>query len=113
MRQKRVVTKTQHSHVRASLKTQPIYSNIEHVIKRFSFAADEQLIVMTLDFLTPSLVANSVIATQVLQAMCKFPDVQKKVQDEIDNVVGQGCLPRLDDRLKYVNSELFPCLPAC
>lgn len=62
--------------------------------------SDEQLIVMTLDFLTPSLVANSVAVTQVLQALCAFPNVQKKVQDEIDHVVGQGCLPALDDRIK-------------
>lgn len=55
---------------------------------------------MTLDFLTPSLVANSVAVTQVLQALCTFPDVQKKVQDEIDHVVGQGRLPALDDRIK-------------
>lgn len=57
---------------------------------------------MTLDFLTPSLVANSVIVTQVLQVLCQFQDVQKKVQDEIDHVIGQGTLPTLDDRVKYV-----------
>lgn len=55
---------------------------------------------MTLDFLTPSLVANSVAVTQVLQVLCKFPEVQKRIQDEIDNVVGQGTMPCLDDRVK-------------
>lgn len=65
----------------------------------------EQLIVMTLDFLTPSLVANSVVVTQVLQALCAFPEVQRKCQKEIDHVVGQGCLPRLDDRINLPYTE--------
>jgi len=65
----------------------------------------EQLIVMALDFITPSLVANSAAVTQVLQALCAFPEVQKKIQDEIDHVVGQGCLPELDDRINLSYTE--------
>lgn len=53
------------------------------------------------DFMAPPLVANSMQTTQILQVLCARPDVQKKIQDEIDHVVGQGCLPRLDDRIKY------------
>lgn len=34
--------------------------------------------------------------------MCLDPEVQRKVQNEIDRVVGQGRLPTLDDRIKWV-----------
>ena len=33
-----------------------------------------------------------------LLAMLLFPDVQKRVQEEIDSVVGSDRLPTLDDR---------------
>jgi cytochrome P450 len=34
--------------------------------------------------------------------MLNFPDVQRKVQEELDRVVGQDRLPGLDDKAKYV-----------
>lgn len=39
-------------------------------------------------------------------AMTLYPDVQKKLQAELDNVVGAGRLPTLQDRpnLPYVNA---------
>lgn len=37
---------------------------------------------------------------QLMQVFCEYPEVQQRVQDEIDNVVGQGCLPRLDHRVE-------------
>lgn len=36
-----------------------------------------------------------------MQRLILEPDVQKKIQNEIDDVVGQGRLPTLDDRIKY------------
>lgn len=36
-----------------------------------------------------------------MQRLILQPDVQKKIQNEIDEVVGQGRLPTLDDRIKY------------
>ncbi|EPQ58584.1 cytochrome P450 [Gloeophyllum trabeum ATCC 11539] len=49
-------------------------------------------------------------------AMCLFPEVQKKVQCEVDSVVGRARLPNYDDReaLPYVEAvckELFRWLP--
>lgn len=48
--------------------------------------------------------------------MTLYPEVQKKAQDEIGNVIGHGRLPDFDDRdeLPYVGaivSELFRWLP--
>ena len=38
--------------------------------------------------------------------MSLYPDVQKKAQDEIDSVIGNGRLPRFEDRdnLPYVDA---------
>lgn len=50
---------------------------------------------------------------QTVAAICSFflvmslyPDVQKKAQDEIDSVIGNGRLPRFEDRdnLPYVDA---------
>jgi hypothetical protein len=38
--------------------------------------------------------------------MIKFPEIQKKVQDEIDNVVGRKRLPEMSDRF-IQNLKLF------
>ncbi|KAJ0123487.1 cytochrome p450 1a2 [Diaporthe amygdali] len=55
----------------------------------------------------------------VLSAMLfltKYPDVQQRVKQEIDDVVGAGCLPTFDDRpkLEYFNrfmNEVMRALP--
>ncbi|KAF5359953.1 hypothetical protein D9757_012242 [Collybiopsis confluens] len=45
-------------------------------------------------------------------AMVKFPDVQKKLQEEIDGVVGRDRLPAIQDRpnLPYVNATIKEAL---
>ena len=68
---------------------------------------DEQLVFMTIDFFFPALTAVAVVVTQLFQVLCTNPEVQKKIHEEIDNVVGQGCLPRLDDRIKYAIASLI------
>ncbi|THV00190.1 cytochrome P450 [Dendrothele bispora CBS 962.96] len=36
-------------------------------------------------------------------AMCLYPNIQKRAQEEIERVVGRGRLPRLDDDLPYIH----------
>ncbi|KAF5347404.1 hypothetical protein D9758_011278 [Tetrapyrgos nigripes] len=45
-------------------------------------------------------------------AMVKFPEVQKKLQEEVDRVVGRGRLPTVQDRsnLPYVNASIKEAL---
>lgn len=55
---------------------------------------------------------TSSIMTVFLLAMVLYPDVQKKAQQEIDNLLGsEGRLPELSDRdqLPYVNALLKEC----
>lgn len=65
----------------------------------FNFS-DDQLILTCIDFAFPSLSAISMTVTFLIQQVCIDPNVQKKIQDEIDHVVGEGRLPTLDDRIK-------------
>jgi cytochrome P450 len=43
---------------------------------------------------------NSV--TFALVYMVRFPEIQEKVQEEIDRVVGRDRLPSLEDRARYI-----------
>lgn len=36
----------------------------------------------------------------MMQQICHEPEIQTKIQKEIDTVVGEGRLPNLDDRIK-------------
>lgn len=61
---------------------------------------DEQLILTCIDFSFPALSALSTTVTFLIQQICLEPEIQEKIQKEIDNVVGHGRLPTLDDRIK-------------
>lgn len=58
------------------------------------------------DVFVPALNANALQLQFLLQRLCFQPEILKKCQEEIDNVVGQGRLPSLNDRTKYVLQSL-------
>jgi len=58
----------------------------------------EQFIMAIVDFTFPAFTAVGVQMSFLLQYFLLYPDVQKKIQTEIDDVVGNGRLPTLDDR---------------
>lgn len=60
----------------------------------------EQLVMMCTDFLFPTLSAIESRVTFLLRFLLKKQNVMKKIQDEIEHVVGTGRLPELDDRIK-------------
>lgn len=62
--------------------------------------SDDQLTLACIDFAFPALTALSTTVTFLFQQICHEPEVQRKIQEEIDNVVGQGRFPTLDDRIK-------------
>lgn len=72
------------------------------LIYKFIFDADEQLLSTCIDFFLPSLNAISVTLQFLLHRFLLQPEILKKCQDEIDQVVGQGRLPSLNDRIKWV-----------
>lgn len=60
----------------------------------------EQMVMMCTDFLFPSLSAMEAQIAFLLKYLLHHETVLKKIQDEIENVVGSGRLPALDDRVK-------------
>lgn len=52
------------------------------------------------DFAFPPLSALSVTVSFLFQQIVAEPEIQTKIQNEIENIVGNGRLPTLDDRIK-------------
>lgn len=57
-----------------------------------------QFILSLLDFSFPALTAVGMQLAFLAQYMLLYPEIQKKIQREIDSVVGSGRLPTLNDR---------------
>lgn len=64
--------------------------------------SDDQLTLACIDFAFPALTALTSTITFLFQQICHQPEIQRKIQNEIDNVVGQSRAPTLDDRAEYV-----------
>lgn len=60
----------------------------------------DQLVMVCTDFLLPSVAAIQAQVSFLFRVMLHKGDVLKKIQDEIEAVVGSGRLPELDDRVK-------------
>lgn len=52
------------------------------------------------DFAFPPFSALSTTMTFLVQLICHKPEIQNKIQEEVDRVIGEGRLPTLDDRIK-------------
>lgn len=75
-----------------------------NVITGFYFLAisDEQLVLTCVDFSFPALSAVPATIAFLFQQMLLCPEIQQKIQNEIDQVVGHGRAPTLSDRVKWV-----------
>lgn len=65
-----------------------------------SLMADDQLIMMVVDFFFPALTGVAIQASHLFHLLCLQPEFQTKIHKEIDEVVGEGRLPGLDDRIR-------------
>lgn len=59
------------------------------------------------DVSLPALSSLPTTMTFLIQQICLEPDIQTRIQVEIDGVVGEGRLPTLDDRVKYDSVPKF------
>jgi cytochrome P450 len=59
---------------------------------------DEQLVVTGSDLLFPVATTVSTTLNFALAFLLNYPEVQTKMQQELDKVVGRDRLPTLDDR---------------
>lgn len=72
----------------------------EHLLAPFHSLSDAQMVLMVADFYIPTLIANAVTFQSLLQRFYLQPEILRHCQKEIDDVVGQSRLPKLDDRVK-------------
>ncbi|KXJ77750.1 hypothetical protein RP20_CCG006637 [Aedes albopictus] len=70
----------------------------------FTFQYD-QLVMILWDMLLPTLSGSAIQLSMLLERMLMNPHVARKVQQELDEVVGQGRLPTLDDRINLPFTE--------
>ncbi|XP_023163518.2 probable cytochrome P450 304a1 [Drosophila hydei] len=65
----------------------------------------EQFIMGLIDFSFPAFTAIGVQLSLIVQYLMLYPEVAKRIQREIDEVVGSGRLPTLEDRQKMPYTE--------
>lgn len=66
---------------------------------------DEQLVMICTDFFFPALTAVPVTFAFLIQRFLMQPEMMQRMQNEIDEVVGGGRLPELDDRINLPFTE--------
>jgi len=69
--------------------------------------SDEQLAVTGTDVLFPGATTMSTTLNFALTFLLSYPEVQNKMQQELDKVVGRDRLPTLDDRASLPYNEAF------
>ncbi|XP_034936051.1 probable cytochrome P450 304a1 [Chelonus insularis] len=67
--------------------------------------SEEQLIMVAVDFMFPALSAVPAVLGHCIKYMLHNPKVMKRVQKEIDDVIGYERLPGLDDRKNLLYTE--------
>ncbi|XP_068243303.1 methyl farnesoate epoxidase-like isoform X2 [Palaemon carinicauda] len=68
---------------------------------------EDQLVSLCSDIFTAGSETGSASVSFALMFCALYPEYMKKIQDELDSVVGQERLPSLDDRPKLVYTEAF------
>jgi hypothetical protein len=58
-----------------------------------------------MDFLLPATTVSTAILNFAMVFLLNHPEVQTKMQEESDKIVGRDRLPTLDDRTRLVNGD--------
>ncbi|XP_043945459.1 cytochrome P450 2K4-like [Protopterus annectens] len=87
----------------------------EEMKKPDNYFDEENLLVSTLNLFGAGLETTSSSLQWAFLMMIKYPEIQKKVQEEVDEVVGDGRLPTLEDRkiLPYTDAVIHEVQRFC
>ncbi|NWZ46656.1 CP2AC protein, partial [Haliaeetus albicilla] len=77
--------------------------------------SNEDLVMSVFDLFGARTVTTSNVLVFFLLILAKYPHIQAKVQEEIDAVVGTGCAPRSEDKLRmpYTNAVIHKLQRFC
>uniref|UniRef100_A0A0K0FST3 Cytochrome P450 18a1 (inferred by orthology to a D. melanogaster protein) n=1 Tax=Strongyloides venezuelensis TaxID=75913 RepID=A0A0K0FST3_STRVS len=86
-----------------------VMREIESIDSKISFLNSDHLEGMILDFWSAGSLTTSVTLRWFILFVMKHIDVQKKLQDEIDEVIGRDQLVQLSDKIKmpYMNAFIY------
>ncbi|XP_052740710.1 probable cytochrome P450 304a1 isoform X2 [Bicyclus anynana] len=76
----------------------------EHTVKRTTFSEDQLQLVCT-DYMFPAATGVQAVLSLLVERLLLHPEVQDKIHEEIDRVVGRDRLPTLDDRRNMPYTE--------
>jgi cytochrome P450 len=65
--------------------------------------SEEQLYVACMDYMLPATTTVTATLNFAMAFLLNYPEVQAKMQEELDAKVGRDRLPNLDDRARLVN----------
>lgn len=74
------------------------YLNVLNKDEKLQSFSEEQLIITATDVVIATCATNPTVITALIKYLINYPRVLKKVQDEIDQVVGTGRLVTWNDR---------------
>jgi len=78
-----------------------------HRLRSINSLPDEQLAVTCTDFLFPAASTVSSTLNFAMVFLLNYPEVQSKMQQEMDKIVGRDRLPTLDERTRKVGISVL------
>ncbi|NWW85372.1 CP2BJ protein, partial [Rhynochetos jubatus] len=78
------------------------------VVPRGNMYSNEDLVMSVFNLFGAGTVTTSNTLVFFLLVLAKYPHIQAKIQEEIDTVVGAGCVPSMEDKLRmpYTNAVI-------
>jgi len=89
------------------MKKETCSAYLIHRLRSINFLPDEQLAVTCTDLLFPAATTVSSTLNFSMVFLLKHPEVQSKMQQEMDKEVGRDRLPTLDDRARSVEISVL------
>ncbi|XP_018057725.1 PREDICTED: probable cytochrome P450 305a1 [Atta colombica] len=82
-----------------------MYNNVKEQRDKVSVFSDDNLLITLLDFFIAGISTTTATLDNLFLQMANHQDVQRKLYEEINDVIGSHKLPKLEDRIKMPFTE--------